>query len=248
MNFLLHRHLAEAHTGSRAAGAGAMLPDLWRMADRRVRPRHPVEVSGSPGNGLAEVLAGIRHHVAVDHWFHGDRVFLEGEKLVAARIREASLEAKRMGLLAHVTWEMCLDGALLRRVGFETTRAALVEGFSAIEADFEAAATMHHFSAHERTAEERATFDGRMKRLRAEIERGPWIEGYQYGEGIAIRISGVRARLGLAPLDAADHARLGQALDGVAPEADVILEEILRAPPPLGDGRARRSAALALGA
>ncbi|MDC3953922.1 hypothetical protein [Polyangium jinanense] len=248
MNFLLHRHLAEAHTGSRAAGAGAMLPDLWRMADRRVRPCRPVEMGGLLGGRLAEVLVGIRHHVAVDHWFHGDRVFLEGEKLVAARIREAQLEAKRMGLLAHVTWEMCLDGALLRRAGFEATRAALTEGFLAIEGDFEPAATMHHFGTHERTAEERAAFDARMKRLRAEIERGPWIEGYQYGEGVAIRVSGVRARLGLAPLDAADHARLGQALDGVAHEADAILEEILRAPSPLGDGRVRPSAALALGA
>ncbi|MDI1446934.1 hypothetical protein [Polyangium sp. 6x1] len=235
MNFLLHRHLAEAHTGSRAAGAGAMLPDLWRMADRRVRPRGPEGAGGPLGGRLAEVLVGIQHHVASDHWFHGHRVFLEGEKLVAARIREAGLAAKRMGLLAHVTWEMCLDGALLRRAGFEATRAALTEGFSAIEGDFDPAATMHHFGALGRTAEERAAFDARMKRLRAEIERGPWIEGYQYGEGIALRVSGVRARLGLAPLDASDHARLGHALDDVAREADAILEEILRAPSPLPD-------------
>ncbi|MDI1435709.1 hypothetical protein [Polyangium sorediatum] len=230
MNFLLHRHLAEAHTGSRAVGAGAMLPDLWRMADRRVRPRHAVEAEEPLGGRLAEVLVGIRHHVAADHWFHENRVFVEGEKLVATRMREAALGAKRMGLLAHVIWEMCLDGALLRRAGFEATRAALAEGFSAVEGDLGPAATMHHFSALERTAEERATFDARMKRLCAEVERGPWIEGYQYGEGIALRVSGVRARLGLPPLDAADHARLGQALDGVAREADAILEEILRAP------------------
>lgn len=237
MNFLLHRHLAEAHTGSRAAGAGAMLPDLWRMADRRVRPRDSVEVGASLEGRLPEVLAGIRHHVAIDHWFHHHRVFLEGEKLVAARIREAELEAKRMGLLAHVTWEMCLDGALLRKAGFEATRAALAEGFSAIEGELERAASIHHWGAIDRTPEERAVFEARMKRIRAEIERGPWIEGYQWGEGIALRVSGVRARIGLPPLDAPDHARLGRALDGVAREADAILEEILRAPSPLGDPR-----------
>jgi len=235
VNFLLHRHLAEKHTESRAAGAGAMLPDLWRMADRRVRPRDSVAVGAALEGRLAEVLVGIRHHVGIDRWFHGDRVFVEGERLVAARIREAGLAAKRMGLLAHVTWEMCLDGALLRKAGFAETRVALAEGFSAIEGELERAASLHHFDVLERTGEERAAFEARMKRLRAEIERGPWIEGYQWGEGIAVRLSGVRARLGLPPLDASDQARLGQTLDDVAREADGILEEILRAPSPLDD-------------
>ncbi len=212
VNFLLHRHLAEIHTSSRAAGAGAMLPDLWRMADRRVRPAGLTSPGGT--DRLGKVLAGIRHHMGMDRWFHGDRVFTEGEKLVAARIREAGLTAKRMVLLAHPIWEMCLDGALLRRMGFEATRSAVAEGFSAIRGEAEAeAARIHHFERIERTEEERERFSARMKRLFDEIERGPWIEGYQHGEGLAFRVSGIRARLGLPTLDEADHARLGGTLD-----------------------------------
>ena len=30
----------------------------------------------------AEVLAGIEHHLAVDRWFHGDAVFLDGERVL----------------------------------------------------------------------------------------------------------------------------------------------------------------------
>src|SRR3954468_14876389 len=37
VNFLLHHHLAARDLGSPEAAVGAMLPDLWRMADRRVR-------------------------------------------------------------------------------------------------------------------------------------------------------------------------------------------------------------------
>jgi hypothetical protein len=228
VNFLLHRHLGEAHLGSRAAGAGAMLPDLWRMADRRVRPR-VTEAAKEPADGpLGDALAGIAHHVAVDRWFHEDAVFVEGERLVAARVREAGVEAGRMGLLAHVTWEMCLDGALLRRVGLEETLSALREGFALIAGEAERrAAERHHFNRIERGEEAQAVFEARMKRLQEEIARGPWIEGYRHGEGLALRVTGVRVRLGLSVLDERDRERLARALDGVMGEADGAVEKIL---------------------
>lgn len=205
-----------------------MLPDLWRMADRRVRPRVAEAAKEAADGALAEVLAGIAHHVAIDRWFHDDEVFVEGERLVAARIREAGVEAARMGLLAHVTWEMCLDGALLRRVGLEETLSALREGFSAIEGEAERrAAEVHHFGRVERGEEARAAFAARMKRLQEEIARGPWIEGYRHGEGLALRVTGVRVRLGLSVLEEQDRERLARALDGVRGEAEGAVEEIL---------------------
>jgi hypothetical protein len=229
VNFLLHRYLAEAKVGSRSAGAGAMLPDLWRMADRRVRARASEEGSQPAAAGVdQEVLAGIAHHIEIDRWFHADAVFIEGERLVRARVREAGVEAPRMGLLAHPVWEMCLDGALLRRVGLASTLAAVREGFVAIAGEpEERAAEVHHWGKTLHGPEERAQFEARMAKLREEVARGPWIEGYQDGEGLAIRVAGVRARLGLPALSVEDRARLGEALDSVAGAADAAVEEIL---------------------
>ena len=46
-----------------------MLPDLWRMADRRVRAtrRTPPITPASPE--LEAVLSGIDHHLDIDRWF-----------------------------------------------------------------------------------------------------------------------------------------------------------------------------------
>jgi len=41
VNFLLHHHLAFLELGRPEAAAGAMLPDVWRMADRRGHTRSP---------------------------------------------------------------------------------------------------------------------------------------------------------------------------------------------------------------
>src|SRR5512132_2779549 len=114
VNFLLHHHLALRDLGAPDAAVGAMLPDLWRMADRRVRPavgELPPSDSNNEASALPRVLAGIAHHVAADRWFHRDPVFLDGEQLTAARLRSVAADAPRIGLFAHVLWELCLDGA-----------------------------------------------------------------------------------------------------------------------------------------
>src|SRR5262245_14457660 len=54
VNFVLHHHLAARDLGSPAAGAGAMLPDLWRMADRRVRAAAAISIEDDD-----VVLAGV---------------------------------------------------------------------------------------------------------------------------------------------------------------------------------------------
>jgi hypothetical protein len=224
VNFVLHHHLAARDLGSPAAGAGAMLPDLWRMADRRVRA-----IAGEEGD---VVLAGIAHHLVFDRWFHADPVFTEGERAAAEALRGAAIAAPRTVLFAHVLWELCLDGALLRLVGFDDVMGSVRAGIDHVRDGAGARAVeRHHFGRCERSAEERASFDGRMARIFDEIARGPWIEGYQDGVGIAERIQGVRVRLGLAPMDAADRARLAEVAERLLDRAPTAVTRILAAKP-----------------
>jgi hypothetical protein len=228
VNVLLHHHLALRDLGAPDAAVGAMLPDLWRMADRRVRPAVGAVAASDDTSALPRVLAGIAHHVAADRWFHHDPVFLEGEQLTAARLRSVAADAPRIGLFAHVLWELCLDGAFLLRVGLFPVLHALREGFDAtLGAASDRAAALHHFDRVERSAEDRASFAARLARLCAAIADGPWIDGYQSGEGIAYRIQGVRARLGLPAISVEGHAHLADAcaelLEAAVPVVDRIL-------------------------
>ncbi|MGK3994657.1 hypothetical protein [Sorangium sp. So ce1024] len=247
MNFLLHRHLAARDLGSVAAGAGAMLPDLWRMADRRVRPSRAADRPAAPPPRLAEVLAGIDHHVALDRWFHAAPVFVEGERRLADALRGASIGAPRLVLFAHVLWEMCLDGALLRRIGLAPVLDALRAGLAAIDgAPTEAAAAIHHF---ERRAPspadapapagapspaslaDRAVFEARLRRICDELARGPWVAGYQDGAGLTRRLAGVRSRFAMPPFTPEQHDRLAALLDGLTAAADEALDDLLRTAP-----------------
>jgi acyl carrier protein phosphodiesterase len=237
VNFLLHLHLAARDLGSPAAGAGAMLPDLWRMADRRVRARRVdtealQEVDGEAHpEALEEVLAGIDHHLAIDRWFHADPVFLDGEREAAAVLREARLAARRSPMLAHVLWELCLDGALLRREGTGTLLDQVRRGTAAVARGAGMrAAELHHFAHVAREESARAAFAARMDRILAELARGPWIEGYRSGAGIAARLQGVRVGVGLAPMDAADLERLAEIAEALLARAAGALGAALGAP------------------
>jgi hypothetical protein len=231
MNFLLHRHLAARDLGAPAAGIGAMLPDLWRMVDRRVRPaRERIDAPDSPAE-VAAVLAGIEHHLAADRWFHGAAVFEDGERIARERFRAAGPETPKVALFAHVTWEMCLDGALVRREGLERTAELLREGFAiATGVPAAAAVLMHHFGRMMRSAAERTEFDAGMERLFAAIARGPWIASYRTGEGVAARLEGIRLRLGFGKFAVADRERLAEAIDDLAAPADAAVAEILNRP------------------
>jgi hypothetical protein len=225
VNFLLHRHLAARDLGS-IAGTAAMLPDLWRMADRRVRPA-PGAVASAADGELAALLAGIDHHLRADRWFHAAPIFLEGERLTSDRLRASGLDVPKLGLFAHISWELCLDGALLRREGLTPILSAVREGFQAISRTARDAASLHHFDRVLRPAAERAAFDAGMQRLFAEIGRGPWVEGYQFGAGVAQRIEGMRLRLGLGAFDAVERAQLGEVFETLAPDADAAIAALL---------------------
>lgn len=227
MNFLLHHHLAIRDLGAPAAGAGAMLPDLWRMADRRVFAQ---EIAGDrEPPAVREALDGIVHHAIIDRWFHAAPVFTEGERATREALRPTG--APRIGLFAHIAWEMCLDGALVRTIGLPTLVGEVREALDAVRGDaHDRAAELHHFARVERTAEERATFDARMKLIFDELARGPWIAGYADGTGVAARLERVRARLRFRAFDDRERASVAAALDSLAPRADDALASITSSP------------------
>jgi hypothetical protein len=232
VNFLLHRYLAARDLASPAAGIGAMLPDLWRMADRRVRPA-PVAIArpSAATDELVSLLAGIEHHVQADGWFHAAPVFIDGERLTLDRIRASRLAAPKLALFAHIAWELCLDGALLRREGLDTTLRLLHAGIDAVRgAPAADAASLHHFDRVERTTAERTAFDAGMHRLLTEIPRGRWIAGYQDGAGVSERIEGMRVHFGFSRFSIADRERLGRVLEDLAAHADASLGELIGPP------------------
>jgi hypothetical protein len=220
VNFLLHHHLAWRDLQSAAAALGAMLPDVWRMADRRARLRQapPTVETGA----LRAVLAGIDHHVAIDARFHRAPVFTDGEQAVREALRKAS-DAPKLGLFAHVAWELCLDGALVRRAGLPPLLRALSGSLTSVRPD------AHHRAARSRapTVSDPERFDARVDRILDAIALGPWISGYATGEGIAERIDGVRARFGILGLTVADRRAVAAALEALAPRADDALGAIL---------------------
>ena len=208
-----------------------MLPDLWRLADRRVRPSPVATLGRPPDSGLSSILAGIDHHVEVDRWFHASDVFAEGERITLEWFRGSGVAAPKIGLFAHIAWELCLDGALVRRDGLDATLDALRNGFAAAAGPpADDAVSRHHFDRVDRTAAEREAFDAVMRRLFGEIARGPWVAGYRDGAGIAQRIDGMRTRLGFGRLAAADRERLGEVLDRLTAPADTGLAALIGSP------------------
>jgi len=219
LNFLLHRHVARRDLGSPVAAIGAMLPDVWRMADRRVRAQR--------GLGETDDLhRGIEHHLETDRWFHDAELFVAGEKRLHETLAVACPRTPKMVPLAHVVWEILLDGALVRREGDGFLEGLRRDLGGVAEAELERAADAHHFARVERTAEERDLFHARTRRILAEIARGPWILGYATSEGVLVSLSGVRTRLGLAPVDSSEIPALVAVLDGAAREADAALHAV----------------------
>lgn len=218
LNFLLHAHLALRDLGSPTAAVGAMLPDLWRMAHRRAHAhRLPTHVE-APG-----LRAGLAHHAAADRWFHDAPELHRGEELLRTIFAAEGIRAPKLRLFAHPLWEICLDGALVRRQGSGPLRAWLQEAFAG--------------AARERDAGQQAlggvlgpdgdAFAARMDRIVRELLRGPWIDAYAGGEGVAWCLDAMRARAGLERLAPDDLATLARRIDETAPEADRGLAGLL---------------------
>ncbi|MBK8258424.1 MAG: hypothetical protein IPK82_37900 [Polyangiaceae bacterium] len=231
MNFLLHRHLAHRFFQSAAAGIGAMLPDLWRMADKRVRPalnQHDAwRALGDTDDVTRDVMRGIEHHLEADLWFHEHDVFVSGERATAAALREAKTTAKKLVLFAHPLWEMCLDGALVRTLGAETVRSEVALGFEKAFDAAHAALVAHHFALVDESEEYKSETQYRMRWFADELSAGPWIAGYAKPEGLVRALTGMRRRFSLPPFLEDERERLITAVAGLATLADGALQTIL---------------------
>lgn len=201
-----------------------MLPDFWRMAHRRVRPRPGVEPPDDASPELLALLEGVQHHLRADDWFHKHPVFVEGEKRLAQRFREAEIAAEKIGLFAHIGWELCLDGALLRRVGVEETLEKLRQGLDEARAELEA--TAERYASHS-GSEVPDGFHSRLDGLLERVAWSDWVPGYTNGDGVARRLGGVRRRVRLAPFTSDDLAQLGRVFDDVLEQAKPAVENLI---------------------
>jgi hypothetical protein len=225
VNFLLHHHLAWLDLGRSEAAAGAMLPDVWRMADRRARTRARRDTHSDGVVGW--ISDGVAHHLSADAWFHRAEVFTRGEVLAREALDRAR-GARKMRLFAHVAWELCLDGALLRRMGTESSLRAVVRSIDAVRPDAHRCAAALHTVL---PPDERAAFDVRVDRILDAIARGPWVAGYATARGVVERLDGVRARLGFAASPETDREAVAEGLAALEGEADAGVETILGSRP-----------------
>lgn len=224
MNFLLHRHVARAELGSGPAGIGAMLPDLWRMADRRMRAHWSIEVPDTASPQLRALMAGIDHHLRSDRDFHRSELFRQGEARGLELFRRADFRASKMVLFAHPAWELCLDGALLLQEGLAPTLESIRTELGALAPEaLHQAARLHRPKI---SASELEALGKRLEELLRSIAEGEWIGGYRHSEGLAGRLLGLRRRLGLPTPGSRDRDRLEAALAELLALARARLPEL----------------------
>ncbi|MFO0614195.1 MAG: hypothetical protein U0414_16505 [Polyangiaceae bacterium] len=216
MNFLLHRHFAlrERPRGGDDAAylLGAMLPDLLRLvAPRRSRIRGAA-VDALRLHAASDVRAlgdGVAHHHDIDRWFHGCAVFEAGERALKDRFLETG--TRRLLLFAHPGFEMCLDGAWLRReaedVGFDFAGARDLVLEAARVTDLELDPT-------------------RVARVLAALDDGMLYDDYRSSRGIARRIAGMRLAFGFGASTADDLERWSAALEPSVESAHAALCEL----------------------
>ncbi len=172
---------------------------------------------------------GIEHHLALDTLFHRHAILTEGEALATRLLREAEIEGEKVLLFGHVAWEICLDGALLRRLGLEKTKEGLRAELAAASPDALSAVLRRHVP--ELTEGDRREADARVLGMLHQLAWGNWIDGYRSGAGIADRLEGVRHRLRLPPLAAAERRKCAAALDRLLAAAEGRLDEALALAP-----------------
>ena len=181
----------------------------------------------SPDEAVLNDLArGVEHHLEVDHWFHRHPAFVEGEAETRALFTDGSIHADRMGLLSHVAWELCLDGALLRREGVEATVAQVREIIETCRGEPLRRLRRWHrpsFAGDEARVQQ---FDARLEKLLDQLAYGTWIEGYAVGLGLVDRLAGVRRRVGLAAFDETDRQRLATKAEHLISKASDVLSRL----------------------
>ncbi len=232
MNFLLHRHFATDELDSNVAGMGSMLPDLWRMADRRMRARRlgpfaepsPEAPSSCGHHAHTRALqAGVTHHLEADTWFHQTEVFVGGERMLSQQF--ATVGAPKLVLLAHPAWEMCLDGALLLKGDFDETLQSLRADLRTARCGFEIVADLHGAT----TLPDRTQFSERMDRFCRGLTDGRWIGSYRSGDGLADCVGRIREQFGLPSWSEAQEALAALMLEQALERAREALSQLVRA-------------------
>lgn len=237
MNFLLHfafarrDHADRSDQDARVVGVGAMLPDFWKMADRRARPTvdEGAPVDGDPRVALLSL--GIDHHVVADRWFHRTPWFNEGEKRLRRRFFQA--EIPKLLLFAHPAWEMCLDGALLRARGapFRADLAAALTDAAPHLSDVSLARATH-------ADELGPAFFERVARIAAAGRTGDLFDDYLGAAGIAWRVGRMRRAFGLSEPTPAEEERIAAALRPSEDEAPAAIEALFAEPAPVPTAQA----------
>ncbi|HEU4406061.1 MAG TPA: hypothetical protein VFS43_12405 [Polyangiaceae bacterium] len=217
MNFLLHRHLGASDLGSDEAAAGAMLPDLVRMAGARPKP----EALADPASPLGR---GVAHHHAIDRWFHHDPPFEQAERRAARALGEALPGVRKLAPFGHALWEICLDGALVLDAGHPATMRALGR----------ALAHVRFFAQSPAGAALGAAQVARLGGICDALEEGAWVLAYTAGPGLAYCVERMRARLGLGSLGPEALARLAPPCAALLDEARAALPGVLERAPRLG--------------
>lgn len=214
--------------GSSIAGVGAMLPDLWRLADRRMRARAAVHIDGHIDGdaALGELQRGVEHHLEADAWFHRTSVFVAGERECARALRASAPGAPKLGLFGHMCWEMCLDGALLMWRGLDREIASLRHDLEHSARSWSRVADAHGAEARLGSVA-RGRFERRMAEIRDGLWSGEWIAGYCDAAGLCMRLAGTRARFGLPPLSGQETSSVTLALDGCLRHAGLAVTELL---------------------
>ena len=129
MNFLLHRHLAARALASSEAGHGAMLPDLWRMADRRVRADRRTHVGGAHPRSLriSVVIPALNEAANLAHVLPRIPTWVYEVLLVDGHSTDGTVETGRRLLpdIRVVSQQGTGKGAALR-TGFAAARGDII--------------------------------------------------------------------------------------------------------------------------
>jgi hypothetical protein len=118
MNFLAHTAVALASSDEPPFLLGAGLPDLASMA--RVR----IDRSRLRGG----VQEGVRCHLRSDEVFHAHPEFRRGTAQMRSMLADGGLRPGAVRAVAHVGWELMLDGTLVRTPAEAAFRRGLAVG------------------------------------------------------------------------------------------------------------------------
>lgn len=131
MNVLGHAYVAErARPGDDAYTLGAVLPDLASIAGVRL-----VLGAGTSAPAVSSAIAeGVACHHAADATFHSLASFRTGVAAMRRELLDAGLPTGPARAVAHVGYELLLDGTLVGTATEHAYRRALAHAAGAAEA------------------------------------------------------------------------------------------------------------------